>query len=83
MTIIIDETSVHAVISFFLAFTNHLLHGHILFCDSAILASFTQFFFPGKNIVHRSPKENGKIEGMKTVLQRKMNLIETTFANSM
>ena len=45
ITITIDETSVLAVISFFLAFTNHLLHGHILFCDSAIWASFTQFLF--------------------------------------
>ena len=83
ITTIIDETSVLAVISFLLAYTNPLLHGHILFCDSAILTKlYPVFTCPGNFIVDRSPKENGKLEGYKTVLQRKMNLIEATFANS-
>ena len=80
---IIDETSVLAVISFLLAYTNPLLHGHIIFCDSAILTKlYPVFICPGNFIVDRSLKENGKLDGMKTVLQRKMNLIEASFANS-
>ena len=75
---IIDETSVLAVISFLFAYNNPLL-----FCDQAILTKlYSVFTCPCNFIVDRSPKENGKLEEIKTVLQRKMNLFEATFANS-
>ena len=72
ITIIIDETSVLAVISFLLAFTIYLLRFYILFCDSAILNSFTQFLFARVwTLLIGTRKKTEKIEEIKAVLQSK------------
>ena len=83
ITIIIDETSVLAVISFLLAFTIYLLRFYILFCDSAILNSFTQFLFARVwTLLIGTRKKTEKLKKLRQFCKVKVNLIEATVANS-
>ena len=83
ITIIIDETSVLAVISFLLAFTICLLRFYILFCDSAILNSFTQFLFARVwTLLIGTRKKTEKLKKLRQFCKVKVNLIEATVANS-